>query len=133
MSDQQQPSGPPVGRVSLEHTGLERFVGPLEATILLAVWDMVNPTLAEIHNYILVNEDVPLSYSTIATTVGRLHTKGLLLKQAGTPPIYTAKYVDVQHFILACLTALFIELLTDYGTDTIKEAVRRATAELRSV
>lgn len=131
---QPYPVGVPIQRISLVETGLQRFVGPLEASILYAVWEMKVCTLAEIHNYILVNDDNNLSYSTIATIVTRLYTKGLLIKQKqqhGSAPLYTVKYDDPTTFVTVCLTALFIELITDYGAAILTEALRRATRTVK--
>ena len=69
----------PICTFNPEAHDLERFMGPLEAVIMETVWSAARPMAVKATWKILRTEyRNTIAYTTIMTTMGRLHTKGFL-------------------------------------------------------
>ncbi|MDQ3953093.1 MAG: BlaI/MecI/CopY family transcriptional regulator [Actinomycetota bacterium] len=65
-----------------KHT-LADVLGPLESEIMDVVWDAGEVTVRDVHR--TLNENRPIAYTTVMTTLGRLTDKGLLRRQEDQP------------------------------------------------
>lgn len=66
-----------IKRVLLDKTGLEMFVGPLEAKILRVLWDHDPITSNRVHRE-MINNGYAEAYTTIHTTLTRMLEKDLI-------------------------------------------------------
>ena len=64
-----------------QEAGLEKMLGSLEAQIMQALWDAGQPLNVQGVRDQFVASDKELAYTTVMTTLGRLHTKGLLHRE----------------------------------------------------
>ena len=55
---------------------MPRVLGPLEEEIMEVVWSKGNVTVHDVQT--VLRRSRPIAYTTVATTMGRLHRKGLL-------------------------------------------------------
>lgn len=117
----------PIVRVQLDHVGLEKFLGPLESTVMLALWALKRATLSELHRYVIA-EAAPLAYSTISTTVTRLYTRGLVHKYPvlNEAPIYAPAYASEAAFLTACLRSVCAALVEDFDAEQVHRAITKA-------
>lgn len=65
-----------------KHT-LADVLGPLESEIMDVVWDAGEVTVRDVHR--ALNENRPIAYTTVMTTLGRLTDKGLLRRTEDQP------------------------------------------------
>ncbi|MEA5464003.1 BlaI/MecI/CopY family transcriptional regulator [Leptothoe sp. PORK10 BA2] len=63
------------------HRPTRLSLGPLEAEILNILWDVGTTSATVIHNQILADIDRDLTYSSVATVLRRLETKGWIAKR----------------------------------------------------
>ncbi len=57
---------------------LDGVLGPLESEVMEAVWARGDATVRDVHETLAVRRDI--AYTTVMTTMGRLATKGLLIR-----------------------------------------------------
>lgn len=57
---------------------LEGLLGPLESEVMETVWTLGDTTVREVHDDLVARRD--LAYTTVMTTMARLATKGLLVR-----------------------------------------------------
>jgi predicted transcriptional regulator len=65
-----------------KHT-LADVLGPLESEIMDVVWDAGEVTVRDVHR--TLNDNRPIAYTTVMTTLGRLTDKGLLHRVEDQP------------------------------------------------
>lgn len=66
-----------IKRVLLDKSGLEMFVGPLEAKILRVLWDHDPITSNRVHRE-MIQAGYTEAYTTVHTTLTRMLEKGLI-------------------------------------------------------
>jgi len=59
---------------------LDGVLGPLESEVMEVVWARGDATVRDVHETLAVRRDI--AYTTVMTTMGRLATKGLLIRDA---------------------------------------------------
>ncbi len=64
------------------HT-LAEVLGPLEAEVMEAAWELGEVTVRDVHE--AINQNRPVAYTTVMTTLGRLADKGLLQRLEDQP------------------------------------------------
>ncbi len=57
---------------------LDGVLGPLESEVMEAVWTRGDATVRDVHETLALRRDI--AYTTVMTTMGRLATKGLLIR-----------------------------------------------------
>jgi predicted transcriptional regulator len=62
---------------------LSAVLGPLEADVMEVVWDLGEVTVRAV--YEALQDDRPIAYTTVMTTMGRLTDKGLLERKEDHP------------------------------------------------
>lgn len=70
--------GPDLSVFKLDRSGLEQALGTLEAQVMEAVWDAEEAVSVEDVRASLEAQGKESAYTTIMTTMSRLHDKGLL-------------------------------------------------------
>ena len=80
-----------------DRTGLERFMGPLEATIMAILWDARLP-LSVKGVLRLVRDEYrgDIALTTVQTTIFRLHAKGYLERRKNGCSYYTPRETRAQ-------------------------------------
>lgn len=69
---------------------LEGLLGPLEQSVMEAVWTLGPTTVRHVHESLAQNREI--AYTTVMTTMTRLATKGLLSRDtSGLAHVYTAE------------------------------------------
>lgn len=95
----------------LARLDLGRTLGPLEARIMEAIWQLGSGTVRDVLNALSSEAAPELAYTTVMTVMGNLAEKGLLQsKLAGRTYVYTptiAKDEFVRDQIKSVLDALF--------------------------
>ncbi len=64
--------------MSKRRSQLDGVLGPLESEVMEAVWTRGDATVRDVHETLAVRRDI--AYTTVMTTMGRLATKGLLIR-----------------------------------------------------
>lgn len=67
----------PIARLDPRKTGLRRWLGPLEAEIMMLFWERGTLTGHELQTP-LVKRWKPLAYTTVNTMLKKLHDRGLI-------------------------------------------------------
>lgn len=108
----------------LDHTGLARLFGELEAQIMEAVWQLGEATVSDV----LARLGDEYHYNTVMTVMGRLMDKGFLTRRReGRAYIYTA--VEDRDSFLARVSRQVAEgLLRDFGHLAIAQFIDAADA-----
>lgn len=134
-------------RIRPEHQGLRASLFDLEAEIMEAVWGAGWPEFAVADVHRVLGEDREIAYTTVMTTVGRLHDKGLLdRRRDGRRYVYAPRmsrpaFIEqMTRDVLASLPpvgretamALLVERVAeadDAGLDRLEALIRRRRAE----
>ena len=118
-------------------------LGPLEAEILNILWDVGTTSATVIHNQILEDIDRDLTYSSVATVLRRLETKGWIAKRRvgrayHWEPLISADNAKVlesherlQQFLAASnpdIVAAFADTLDDSSLAQINEIAQKIQA-----
>lgn len=103
----------------LDQRGLARIFGELEAQIMDAIWELGEPTVSDVCDYL--GEDY--NYKTVMTVMNRLVDKGVLSRQRiGRAYSYTP--CDGRDDFLAHVSRSVVEgLLKDFGDLAIAQFV----------
>jgi predicted transcriptional regulator len=67
-----------IPQYNLNAADLESFLGPLEARVLQAVWSFDSYPITVRDCYKVMNEKGKIAYTTVMSTMDRLHEKGYL-------------------------------------------------------
>lgn len=108
----------------LDHTGLARLFGELEARIMEVVWERGEATVSDV----LARLGEAYHYNTVMTVMGRLVDKGVLTRRReGRAYVYTA--VEDRDAFLARVSRQVAEgLLRDFGRLAIAQFIDAADA-----
>jgi predicted transcriptional regulator len=119
-------------------------LGPLESAVMAAVWMRASATVREVHSSLARERKV--AYTTVMTTMARLHSKGLLLRAKDGNAYRYAPRLDrggwLQRFARKTIDALlphldpasvayFVEEASKTNPELVKE-LRRALEEHES-
>ncbi|MDP9346428.1 MAG: BlaI/MecI/CopY family transcriptional regulator [Actinomycetota bacterium] len=70
----------------------------LEAEVMDAVWDQEEPTVRDVMEVLNARAEKPRAYTTYMTIMGRLHSKGLLVRRRdGKTDFYRPAYSREQY------------------------------------
>ncbi len=108
----------------LDHTGLARLFGELEARIMEIVWERGEATVSDV----LARLGEAYHYNTVMTVMGRLVDKGILTRRReGRAYVYAA--VEEREAFLARVSRQVAEgLLRDFGHLAIAQFIDAADA-----
>lgn len=113
-------------RMWLDKPGLTMFLGSIETSVMIAVWDGCK-TKHAIYNEIVANNR-EWAHSSVSTVIERLVLKGLLTKtNKGKYAIYTPVYTTEQEFIIAVIqhaTRAMIDEFDDTAYETISDTLQ---------
>lgn len=101
-----------INRIKPMEVGLEKFLGPVEACIMRAVWSGAE-TIPQIHTRI-VQSDNAWAENTIRTVAIRLWKKGLLKRES---PKFFPVFVTERHFVLTTLLLSLKAIGEDFDTE----------------
>jgi predicted transcriptional regulator len=109
--------------------GLEKTLGALEAQIMDAVWGARGPVCVEDVRATLAENGKDAAYTTVMTTLGRLHKKGLLARDMqGKAYYYNARVSrrelssTVTKQVIDGLLATFAEPAMSYFVEALGNA-----------
>ncbi|MCF8890618.1 BlaI/MecI/CopY family transcriptional regulator [Priestia megaterium] len=101
----------------IHEKGLKRFFGPLEAEIMLIVWNENNVTIKKVQN--LLGGKKAIHFSTIMTVMNRLVQKEILQKETqGKAFVYICRFTKEEFFEIQ-LKQLVYELVDEFGSKVI--------------
>jgi predicted transcriptional regulator len=116
---------------------IETLLGPLEQDVMEAVWQLGESTVRDVHG--LLAADRTIAYTTVMTTMSRLATKGLLVRDtAGLAHRYRAavsreKYArSTVEGVMGWLMDRFPEPAAAYLADVVEHADPQSLAELKA-
>lgn len=72
---------PKLSRLHPDKSGIELALGDLEAAVMRAVWAADEPVPVEAVRRALIEQGRQVAYTTVMTTMSRLHKKGLLNRE----------------------------------------------------
>ncbi len=122
-------------------------LGPLETEILDILWQLGTTSATAIHNHILEDIDRDLTYSSVATVLRRLETKGWIAKRRvgrayHWAPLLSAAHAKVlasherlQQFLAASnpdIVAAFADTLDQDSLDQLEAITQRIQAARRA-
>lgn len=125
----------PVFGYHLRGSGLTRLLGELEAEVMDLSWSLGRVTVRDIHERL--NAKRPLAYTTVMTTMGRLHQKGLLRREQESN-YYVYRPASTRDEFIQHVTGTVLDgLLEDFSRPVLShlvEAIGRADeAKLREL
>lgn len=117
MSD--QPCTVPVMRIDLSKEGLLKFLGSIELSVLLALWEDAPKTKGNIYRWI-VSEGEELAYTSVSTVVDRLVSKKLIKRSPSYSDgiltiYYYPTYLTEEAFTQAVLEGIFSNLKDEFS------------------
>ncbi len=108
--------------------GLEKTLGALEAQIMSAVWEANGPVSVHDVQEALMSQGKEAAYTTVMTTLGRLHNKGLLARDMkGKAYFYSARVTrrelssTVTKQVIDGLLATFAEPAMSYFVEALSD------------
>lgn len=124
---QAQPSnsgGVSVQAFKLDHTGLTRLFGDLEAQVMEIIWQLGEATVGDV----LARLEGEYHYNTVMTVMSRLADKGMLIRRReGRAHVYVP--AEERDVFLAQVSREVVEgLLRDFGPLAIAQFVNAADA-----
>lgn len=116
---------------------IETLLGPLEQDVMEVVWKLGESTVRDVHNELASTRTI--AYTTVMTTMARLATKGLLLRDTeGLAHRYRAA-VSREHYarstvegVMTWLLDRFPEPAAAYLADVVERGDDDALDELRA-
>lgn len=123
---------------------LEGLLGPLEQDVMEAVWDLGATTVRDVHAVLAADREI--AYTTVMTTMSRLASKGMLLRDtSGLAHVYRAHVARDDYArstvdsVLAWLldrypepAAAYLAEVVDDVDDVTLDALRHAVNRRRS-
>ncbi len=79
MAKEKSPESVPALRFDPDRQGLEALMGPLEARVMQALWDLGQATVRE--TWERLGGEGEVAYTTVLTIFHRLHEKGLVERE----------------------------------------------------
>lgn len=125
---------------------LEGVLGPLETDVMEAVWTQGETTVRDVHETLARGRRI--AYTTVMTTMGRLATKGLLIRDTTglahryRPTVSREEYAkSTVHSVVDWLVNSFPEPAISYFVDVVNDgddpammaALRQKIHELRAL
>lgn len=115
---------------------IETLLGPLEQDVMEAVWRLGESTVRDVHNELAAVRNI--AYTTVMTTMTRLATKGLLVRDTqGLAHRYRAA-ISREHYarstvegVMGWLLDRYPEPAAAYLADVVDRADDEVLAELR--
>lgn len=118
-----------------KHT-LADVLGPLEAEVMEAAWDLGDVTVRDVHE--VLNRSRAVAYTTVMTTMGRLADKGLLRRVEDqrahrfTPLLTREQYADsTVKSVVDWLVTQFPDPAVAYFLDRIESKDERVIDALK--
>jgi predicted transcriptional regulator len=115
---------------------LSEVLGPLEAEIMDVVWDESEVTVRDVHR--ALNEQRPIAYTTVMTTLGRLTDKGLLRRAEDHPAHRFSPLVSREQYarstvksVVDWLVSHFPDPAVAYFVDRVEEDDEHVIERLR--
>jgi predicted transcriptional regulator len=123
--------------VARRNDPIETLLGPLEQDVMEVVWKLGESTVRDVHNELASTRTI--AYTTVMTTMARLATKGLLLRDTeGLAHRYRAA-VSREHYarstvegVMTWLLDRFPEPAAAYLADVVERGDDDALDELRA-
>ncbi len=133
-------------RVRTEKDGIRAWLFDLEADIMEIAWVQDEVAVGSVHDELEADREI--AYTTVMTTMGRLHDKGLLLRERdGKRYLYRAamtrdaflhkmaeevfsSLADAGLGSVASLLAKRVETADDAELDRLEELIRRRRREI---
>ena len=126
-------------------TQLDGVLGPLETDVMEAVWDHGDTTVRDVHEILARGRRI--AYTTVMTTMGRLASKGLLVRDTSAlahryrATVSREEYAkSTVHSVVDWLVnsfpepaiSYFVDVVNDGDDPTMMAALRQKIDELRA-
>ncbi|CAN5513669.1 BlaI/MecI/CopY family transcriptional regulator [soil metagenome] len=123
---------------------LQGLLGPLESEVMETVWQLGETTVRDVHAELAPRRD--LAYTTIMTTMARLASKGLLMRDTSglahryRPTVTREEYAEstvtsVVDWLVDAFPepamSYFVQKIDDESDPAVMDALRSRIAELR--
>ena len=102
-------------------------LGPLEAEIMEAVWDLGEVTVRDVHG--ALNEIRPIAYTTVMTTLGRLADKGLLRRIEGMPAHHYTPLISREQYARSTVESVVDWLVSHFPDPAVSYFIDRVESE----
>jgi predicted transcriptional regulator len=115
-------------RIRPDHAGIRAWLFDLEADIMEVVWSegWERFSVSDVHDHLHRHRDI--AYTTVMTTVSRLHDKGLLgRRRDGKRYLYAAR-MDREEFLRAMAREV-LDSLFEAGLDGVHALLIESVAE----
>lgn len=116
---------------------IETLLGPLEQDVMEAVWQLGESTVRDVHG--LLAADRTIAYTTVMTTMSRLATKGLLVRDTEALAHRYRAAVSREHYarstvegVMGWLLDRFPEPAAAYLADVVEHGDAQSLAELQA-
>lgn len=104
-------------------SGLTRVLGELEAEIMELVWSRGRASVRDIHDTLVLRRSI--AYTTVMTTMSRLHDKGLLARQPEGKHYLYAPALTREEFAQRVAGSVIDGLLEDFSRPALAHLVER--------
>jgi predicted transcriptional regulator len=124
---------PEISQYNIEGKELEAFLGPLEASVMEAVWTCKRKpmTVREIHE--VLKKDKKLAYTTIMSTMNRLHEKGILDRriEKGKGGLYYVYWpvLEEKNFKESAIREVIKSLVSNFGGLATNALIEETTSK----
>jgi len=119
-----------VSQYNVEGEKLEAFLGPLEASIIEAIWCSKKRPLTVREVLETLQKKKKIAYTTVMNTMDRLHDKGLLDRriEKGKGGIYYVYWpkLEEQNFKEAAVREVLSSLLDNFGDLVTNSLIEKA-------
>ena len=106
--------------ISIRYTqiGIKKFLGDLESEIMLIVWEKTKSSITVRDVFEILSKKRPIAYTTVMTTINRLHEKDLLkiVDKVGLANHY-APSMTKSKFIKTHCNAVFDSFYRDFKAE----------------
>ncbi len=116
---------------------IETLLGPLEQDVMEAVWQLGETTVRDVHNQLATTRSI--AYTTVMTTMTRLATKGLLVRDTEGLAHRYRPAVSREHYarstvegVMGWLLDRFPEPAAAYLADVVEQADDDSLDDLRA-
>ncbi len=113
--------GGPVFGYRLRGSGLTKLLGELEAEVMDLAWSLGRVLVRDVHERL--NAKRPLAYTTVMTTMGRLHRKGLLQRERESNYYIYRPTFTREEFIRRVTGTVLDGLLEDFSRPVLSHLV----------
>ncbi len=106
---------------------LADVLGPLEAEIMDAVWELRDVTVRDVHK--ALNRARPTAYTTVMTTMGRLVDKGLLQRDERPPAHRYAPALSKEQYAKSTVKSVVDWLVSHFPDPAVTYFIDRVEKE----